>query len=74
MVVARIRQSPAFKVESRQMLFDDRPYETWVDGAEYDVHPDAEHFVMIRRGVERRDVVVVLNWFDQQRLESRREH
>jgi hypothetical protein len=71
MVVARIRQNPAFKIESRQMLFDDRPYETWVDGAEYDVHPDAAHFVMIRRGLERRDVVVVLNWFDQQRLETR---
>src|SRR5690242_984383 len=71
MVVARIRQSPAFKVESLQTLFDDRPYETWVDGAEYDVHPDAEHFVMIRRGLERRDVVVVLNWFDQQRPQTR---
>ena len=71
MVVARIRRSPAFTVESRQTLFDDRPYETWVDGAEYDVHPDAEHFVMIRRGMERRDVVVVLNWFDQRPRETR---
>ena len=71
MVVARIRQSPVFKVDSRQMLFDDRAYESWVDGADYDVHPDAEHFVMIRRSLERRDVVVVLNWFDQQRGQAR---
>ena len=41
------------------MLFDDRAYETWMDGADYDVHPDAEHLVMIRRSSERRDVVVV---------------
>jgi hypothetical protein len=41
-----------------------------VDGAEYDVHPDAGHFVMIRRGAERRDVVVVLNWFDQERIQT----
>ena len=73
MVVARFRRNPAFSVESRQVLFDDRLYETWVDGAEYDVHPDAEHFVMIRRGLERRDVVVVLNWFDQHSLETRLE-
>ena len=53
------------------MLFDDRAYETSVDDADYDVHPDAEQFVMMRRGWERRDVVVVLNWFDQQRLQTR---
>jgi hypothetical protein len=71
MIVARVHQAPAFGVDSRQTLFDDRAYETWVDGAVYDVHPDGEHFVMIRRSLDRRDVVVVLNWFDERRLEAR---
>ena len=70
MVVAEVREGAVFSVDSRRVLFDDRQYETWVDGAEYDVHPDGEHFVMIRREPQRRDVIVVLNWFDQQRAGS----
>jgi DNA-binding SARP family transcriptional activator/Tol biopolymer transport system component len=65
MVAARLRIGSPPIVESRRVLFDVRPYESWIDGAEYDVHPDGEHFLMIRRPSDHRDVVVVLNWFDQ---------
>ena len=65
LVAARIRVGSPLHVQSRRALFDTRAYESWIDGAEYDVHPDGEHFVMIRRPSNHRDVVVVLNWFDQ---------
>ena len=64
MVAARVHAAAPIRVESRQSLFDDRPYDSWIDGAEYDVHPDGEHFVMVRRAPQRRDVVVIINWFD----------
>ena len=71
MIGARVEAASLPRVISRQNLFDHRPYESWVDGAAYDVHPDGEHFVMIRRAPERRDIVVVLNWFDSLRSGGR---
>ena len=67
MVVARLGSTSPPSVESRRVLFDARPYESWIDGAAYDVHPDGEHFLMIRRPPDHRDVVILLNWFDQRR-------
>ncbi len=54
----------------REVLFSDRPYLAIQNGVAYDVHPDGRRFLMIRRGAESREVVVVLNWFQQ--LGSRR--
>jgi hypothetical protein len=48
-------------------LFDDDPYVSSRDGAAYDVHPDGGRFVMIRRGSESGDVIVVVNAFEQLR-------
>ena len=67
MVVARLASTSPPSVASRRALFDTRPYESWIDGAAYDVHPDGEHFVMIRRSPDHRDIVILLNWFDQRR-------
>jgi DNA-binding SARP family transcriptional activator/Tol biopolymer transport system component len=67
LVVAQIGSASPPRVESRRALFDARPFESWIDGAAYDVHPDGEHFVMIRRPPDHRDVVILLNWFDQLR-------
>jgi hypothetical protein len=76
MVAAAVTTSPSFRVTRRTMLFDDKPYPTHGYGAAYDVHPDGRRFLMIQRGEESPQVVVVLNAFDWQRaggLRSRRE-
>ena len=67
MIAATVRAASPLHVESRKVLFDDRPYVSWRIGAAYDVHPDGERFVMVRRGSERRDVIIVLNWLNQLR-------
>ena len=71
MVAAHVRAASPLRITSRRILFDDRPYESWADGAEYDIHPDGEHFVMIRHEPVRHDVIVILNWFDQERMARR---
>jgi DNA-binding SARP family transcriptional activator/Tol biopolymer transport system component len=71
MVAAAVRTASPLTVDSRTVLFDDRPYVSWRIGAAYDVHPDGHRFVMIRRGSHGRDVIVVLNWLDQLRSQRR---
>ncbi len=65
MMVARLRAMSPLGVERRDVLFDDRPYVAIPNGAGYDVHPDGRRLLMIRRGPQSREIVVVLNWFDQ---------
>jgi DNA-binding SARP family transcriptional activator/Tol biopolymer transport system component len=65
LVAAHVRATSPIIVDSRELLFDDRPYESSVDGAAYDVHPDGQQFVMIRRAPERRDLIILMNWFDR---------
>ncbi|MGH7673537.1 MAG: BTAD domain-containing putative transcriptional regulator [Gemmatimonadales bacterium] len=67
MVAVAVGPSSPFRVGRRQVLFDDRAYHASVSGAAYDVHPDGRRFLMIRRGREVSQVVVVLNWFAQLR-------
>ena len=62
MVAAAVATSPAFRVGSRTVLFDDQPYLSHAYGTAYDVHPDGRHFLMVQRGAESPQVVVVLNW------------
>ena len=62
MIAASVISAPSFRVERRRVLFDDKPYLSHDFGAAYDVHPDGRRFLMIRRGPENPEVVVVLNW------------
>jgi DNA-binding SARP family transcriptional activator/Tol biopolymer transport system component len=71
MVAAAVRTASPLFVESRTVLFDDRPYVSYRIGAAYDVHPDGQRFLMLRRGSQGRDVIVVLNWLDQLRSRQR---
>ncbi len=72
MVAVVVATSPSFRVGRRQVLFDDKAYLSHPVGAAYDVHPDGRRFLMIRRGSEGPQVVVVLNWFAQLRAVSAR--
>ncbi len=72
MVAAAVATSPSFRVGGRKVLFDDKAYLSHPVGAAYDVHPDGRRFLMIRRGSEGPQVVVVLNWFAQLRAVSAR--
>jgi serine/threonine-protein kinase len=71
MVASALAAASPLTIGRREVLFDDRPYVTIPNGAGYDVHPDGNRFLMIRRGSESREVVVVLNWFDQLRAGER---
>lgn len=70
LVAATVATGSALTVGRREVLFSDRPYLAIQNGVAYDVHPDGRRFLMIRRGAESREVVVVLNWFQQ--LQGRR--
>jgi len=70
MVAVPVSTSPSFRAGRGTALFDDKPYLSHEVGAAYDVHPDGRRFLMIRRGAETPQVVVVLNWFDQLRAEA----
>jgi DNA-binding SARP family transcriptional activator/Tol biopolymer transport system component len=73
LIAAAVGATPSFRVGRRTVLFDDTPYLSHTVGAAYDFHPDGRRFVMIRRGSESPQVVVVLNWFDQLRAAGGRE-
>ncbi len=61
LTVAVVEKSPALRVRSRTRLFDYARYEIATPHANYDVHPDGQRFVMIRRGAAS-EMVVVQNW------------
>jgi hypothetical protein len=58
-------------VVRRQRLFDDDAFVMMSNGTGYDVHPDGNRFLMIRRGAETRRIVVVLNVFAHLRSGAR---
>lgn len=67
MVAVALNGVPEVQVGPRKILFDDKPYAAWRDGAVYDVHPDGQRFVMLRRDPHDGNVVVVLNWLHSRR-------
>jgi serine/threonine-protein kinase len=71
MVTAAVAAASAMTVGRREVLFDDRPFVAIPSATGYDVHPDGRRLLMIRRGLESREVVVVLNWFDHLRAGRR---
>jgi DNA-binding SARP family transcriptional activator/Tol biopolymer transport system component len=67
MVAAALSGASEVHVGPRKVLFDDESYAKWADGAVYDVHPDGQRFVMLRRDPHDGNVVVVLNWLKGRR-------
>jgi DNA-binding SARP family transcriptional activator/Tol biopolymer transport system component len=65
MIAVPVTTSGSVRVGRRTILFDDEPYLAHAYGAAYDVHPDGRRFLMVRRGPEAPQVIVVLNLFDQ---------
>jgi Tol biopolymer transport system component len=65
MVAVTLATTPATKVVRRDVLFDATPFFSISDGVAYDVHPDGQRFLMIRRGSQSRELVVVVNLFDR---------
>lgn len=59
-----VRSGSALSVGTREVLFDDGPYQVELHAAGYDVSPDAQQFVMVRRGPKDHEVVIVLNGLD----------
>jgi hypothetical protein len=61
-----VRTEPTFSVGARRVLFDASDYERDVAGhVPFDITPDDERFVFIRQEGGSRDLVVVLNWFEE---------
>jgi DNA-binding SARP family transcriptional activator len=65
LVAVTLATAPAMSVVNRQVLFDASPFFAVIDGGAYDVHPDGQRFLMIRRGRQSNEVVVALNLFDR---------
>jgi len=74
LVAVGVSLAPTLRVGSRRALFAIEPYLVGGprSGGGYDVHPDGRRFLMIRQGSATRDLIVVLNWFDQLRGGRRR--
>lgn len=66
MIVASVETRLEFRVRERSVLFEG-PYVQWRYHSNYDVHPDGQHFVMVKPGAEEQSarLVVVLNWFEE---------
>ena len=62
--------TPGFAVTSRRVLFSGR-YDTHPFHQNYDVAPDGKHFVMIKPGSAKPQVVVVVNWLEEFRRRLR---
>jgi serine/threonine-protein kinase len=60
LVAAGVRTDPSFAVLDRTTLFVS-DHENQIGSVEYDVHPDGEHFVMLRSRTSGSQLVVVLN-------------
>jgi len=75
LVATRVVTEPNFVVVDREALFsvaaDQWGWEFCCHAA-YDVHPDGERFLMIRREGEGGDLMLVYNWFEdlKQRMGS----
>jgi serine/threonine-protein kinase len=66
-MVASIETEPIFKVQTRNVLFED-VYIKWRVHTAYDIHPDNERFVMIMEPPETTsEMIIVLNWFEELR-------
>jgi Tol biopolymer transport system component len=67
LVAAAVETTPDFRVQRREVLFEG-PYSAWRYHSHYDVLPDGQQFVMIKRVEdEAARLVVVLNWFEELR-------
>jgi hypothetical protein len=58
--------TPTFSTGARRAILT-RLYHGDPNRAQYDVHPDGQRFVVIRVGLERSNVILTLNWFDELR-------
>jgi serine/threonine-protein kinase len=66
LVSVEVRTEPTFSVGARRVLFDASEYERDMGGhVPYDITPDDQTFVFIKQEGGSRDVIVVLNWFEE---------
>jgi Tol biopolymer transport system component len=61
LVAAKVAAGPEFRVVAREVLFDASGYEVAVPHANYDVSPDGQRFVMVRRAAAS-EIHLVQNW------------
>jgi len=64
MAAATVRVEPAFRVIERKILFPD-PYIRRDNFANYDVDPRSGRLLMIRGDTEVRELVIIVNWFEE---------
>jgi hypothetical protein len=67
----RVETEPTFQVQARRLLFKETGIYASSPGRTYDVAPDGERFLVVKRGAgaQSAEVILVQNWFDElQRL------
>ena len=65
LMAVAVETKPAFKPDTPRLVFE-RAY--WQAGHDYDVTPDGQHFIMIKRNEQQAaplQVNVVVNWFEE---------
>jgi serine/threonine-protein kinase len=64
-VSVEVKTEPVFELGTRKILFDD-VYVRRTDHPNYDIHPDNDRFLMIKRNeLESTEIIIVLNWFEE---------
>jgi serine/threonine-protein kinase len=72
LIAADVRAGATFEVGARRRLFSTTMFDGDADYTTYDVTPDDRRFLFIRQAGGTRELVVVLNWFEELRQRTGR--
>jgi Tol biopolymer transport system component/tRNA A-37 threonylcarbamoyl transferase component Bud32 len=65
LIAADVQTTPSFSVLNRRRLFPTEIYETEDSHGAYDVLPGDQQFVFVAAPAKERELVMVLNWFEE---------
>ena len=65
LVAVGVRTQPTFSTGARQVLFPTQTYEANRNHTSYDISPGDQQFVFIKQVGGSRDIIVVMNWFEE---------
>ncbi len=65
MFAAQVSTTGTFRVDDMQSMFSGSAYEFSSGSRRYDVHPDGERFLMVRRRGD--ELILVHNWIEELR-------
>jgi serine/threonine-protein kinase len=64
LISVAVETGPVFRKGSQEVVLEG-VYRTMTTKANYDIHPDGQHFVLFKNPEGAAELVVVLNWFEE---------